>query len=902
MKKLISVLLVLSMIASMFVTVSAVEIEVPGSYVTEEETETSTNAVTADMTGGYQPITLSVPFYCQRRASDCGISSIAMVEAYKKGYGSNDITAYNAVYNYNDSSVFLASYGKLGYETIANDLSEIYTQLKHDNPVIVYRTGNQKDHYSVIYGYNGSTSSLEKKGFLVLNTWHNSSYSVVEPGTIGYTDLETWLSGATWIHTMIRTGNNIPLSDKNNGAGGFNQVWVSGIEYTNAYINAKIPYQWITACGFYIGTSTSNMTKIVDSEVDESGAEAAVMWFELNKYYKTLSKDTCYYYKVYYVSNGVTYTSKTYSFYTGYATEGCEPVVPETVIVNVTATEGGTVEGAGEYELGANVTLTATADAGYNFVGWFDGETQVSAEATYTFVPAADNNLEARFEVIEVPGEDLETETSGVCGENLTWTLDLITGVLTISGSGDMYSYTYPDNAPWYSNVDSIKTVVINEGVTSIGDEAFRGCSNLTSINIPDGITWIGNWAFYECYSLIGVYITDISSWCGIDFDDPYSNPLYSGADLYLNNSLVTDLIIPDSVTSIGDYAFYYCSSLTSIVILDSVTSIGYFAFSGCSSLTSITIPDSVTDIYDRAFDGCSSLTSVNIPGSVTWIGGWAFSGCSSLTSVTIPDSVTSIGYNAFYGCNALITVYYQGTQSDWDKITIGEGNEDLTNAEIIFADHDTPAEPEVPADSPQLIMGSLETLAGKEVVVTLLIKNNPGIAGLLVSLGYDESVLTLKDTKRGDLFSGFSAAKNFAWDESYDVVEDGILATFTFAVAEDAEVGDYSIEVIIRSCTNENLDDVELTSVNGTISVIDFVYGDANGDAQIDMKDVVIMRKYITNFDYDTNTSPVNVGYGADANGDGLIDMKDVVILRKYITNYDYDTESSTVVLGPQQ
>ena len=206
-----------------------------------------------------------------------------------------------------------------------------------------------------------------------------------------------------------------------------------------------------------------------------------------------------------------------------------------------------------------------------------------------------------------------------------------------------------------------------------------------------------------------------------------------------------------------------------------------------------------------------------------------------------------------------------------------------------------------VSEETAQLIVSDSVTLAGKEISVTLSIRNNPGVAGLLVSLKYDESVLTLKDTENGGLFSGFTAAKNFAWDESADVYEDGVLATFTFEVAENAQAGDYGIEVLIRSCTNENLDDVELSSMNGKVSVIDFVYGDSNGDQKIDMKDVVLLRKYITNFDYDTNTSSVTVGFGADANGDNKIDMKDVVILRKYITNYDYDTESSTVVLGPQ-
>ena len=202
---------------------------------------------------------------------------------------------------------------------------------------------------------------------------------------------------------------------------------------------------------------------------------------------------------------------------------------------------------------------------------------------------------------------------------NLTWTLDA-DGTLTISGTGAMKNYDYDSNqSPVYNNSD-VKKIVIEDGVTSIGDYAFRGCSSLTSITLPDSVTSIGDCAFVFCVGL-------------------------------------SSITLPDSVTSIGDSAFKNCSSLTSITIPDRVTSIEPYAFDNCSSLTSITIPNSVTSIGASAFYNCRSLTSITIPDRVTSIESRAFTGCSSLTSITIPDSVTSIGESAFSNCSSLQTI-----------------------------------------------------------------------------------------------------------------------------------------------------------------------------------------------------------------------------------------------------
>ena len=292
---------------------------------------------------------------------------------------------------------------------------------------------------------------------------------------------------------------------------------------------------------------------------------------------------------------------------------------------------------------------------------------------------------------------------SGSCGENVTWAYDSDTKTLTISGMGDMESYTEYSNAPWYSRYsDYIENVSIETGVTSIGDYAFFWCNRIASVSIPNSVRLIGSHAFDCCKALENITIPN-----GVES---------IGNAAFHSCSGLKEATIPGSVKSVGESAFsscYYCEmdddfniiysiGLEKVTIQDGVEAIGAFAFDGCKNLNDVTLPDSVTsigdnafqftglynddttwrDLYigkhlikaddwalnrdeindyiikpetktiaDNAFSGCGSLKSITIPDSVLSIGNQAFNGCSDLTSIEIPGSVTSIGNRAFNGC-----------------------------------------------------------------------------------------------------------------------------------------------------------------------------------------------------------------------------------------------------------
>jgi len=254
-------------------------------------------------------------------------------------------------------------------------------------------------------------------------------------------------------------------------------------------------------------------------------------------------------------------------------------------------------------------------------------------------------------EVEEVP------VASGYCGSNVTWSLNA-DGALTIAGSGSMKNYGYKSEMPWYSYIPQITSVVIENGVTSIGDYAFYGMTSMTQITIPEGVTRVGDYAFKNCTALNGVVLPSTLTYLGESAF--YACSALTGITIpegiytvwaytFKNCTGLAEVNLPSTLVKIDEAAFYGCSSLRTLDIPDSVMIIGIYTFKNCSSLNSVSLPSSLTQIREAAFYG-TALTGLEVPEGVTKVDAYAFKNCTSLATLNLPSSLTKIGEAAFYG------------------------------------------------------------------------------------------------------------------------------------------------------------------------------------------------------------------------------------------------------------
>ena len=412
-----------------------------------------------------------------------------------------------------------------------------------------------------------------------------------------------------------------------------------------------------------------------------------------------------------YTSNPLTVTVTGNALYTAY-------FFPNTYNINVYSKNSsmGSVSAPQHAEYLDLVTLTANPEEGCHFTQWNDGDTDnprtivLTQDTTFVADFAYDRTGTCGKDFALVWSYDpmkktLTISNAGAFTENMNYGVEapkemqelvIDDGVTSIgagafkgcsslqrvtignsvtsignsafAGCSNLKSVTLNSNAlvsNAYTSSFNLKSIfgeqvteyIIGEDIISIGNYAFCDCSNLTSVSIGNGVTSIGSSAFYGCKGLTSVHISNLAAWCHTTFSSNVSNPLYYAHHLYLNNTEITELTIPNSVTSIGNYAFNGCTNITSATIPNSVASIGDDAFNGCTGLTSVTVGNNVTSIGNTAFGGCSGLKSITLPHSVTSIGHGAFSDCSGLTSFDIPDGVIGLGQYIFSGCTSLQTI-----------------------------------------------------------------------------------------------------------------------------------------------------------------------------------------------------------------------------------------------------
>ena len=447
--------------------------------------------------------------------------------------------------------------------------------------------------------------------------------------------------------------------------------------------------------------------------------------------------------------------------------------------------------------------------------------------------------------------DGLDILAAGSCGENAFYTI-YSDKSMVISGTGDMkdYDWNIHINDLYYKDIN---TVVIKEGVTSIGASAFRSYENLTSISIPNTVTSIGNSAFISCASL-------------------------------------TSIAIPNSVTSIGQSAFSACEGLISIDVPSSVITIGDYAFALCHGLTSVTIPNSVTTIGTEAFYHCYCLTSVTIPSSVTSIGNYAFAECFNLSSIIAEGKIpATINGSLLWSVDIPYCTLYvpYGSKSAYKSTS---GWENFQN--IVELDTD------LSALTNAIYVNQTEGRVGGTMDIPVNIKSEDAMRGFEFSMELPEGATingwalseerlplgaSTSDKMASQKIEGNKITVLCTLNHNKDTFtgNDGEVATVNVTFADDMEPGEYPIYLTACNICDAAGKDNKVSDVKATLLLDDYVTGDANGDGELHIGDVTAILNYILG----TASDGFNAK-AADANGDGDIRIGDATAILNLLLN----------------